>query len=74
MGTKTKVQLEQEIAELKAHMDEQGKAENNAKAAKEMYGLYESYTKAGFSTEQAWELMRILVLNGTKPRGLFGNL
>ena len=43
MGNKTKVQLEQEIAELRVQVKEQGRIERNDEAAKELHNLYESY-------------------------------
>lgn len=72
---KTKVELEQEIKVLrdqlstaKGEMETASRVEAKDKAATELYEQYESFVKAGFSEEQAWELTRILVDNSTTPK------
>lgn len=74
MGTKTKAQLEHEIAELKVRVKEQDRTEANDAAAKQLFDVFRAYCDAGFDADQAWELVKILMLNGTKPRGLFGGV
>ena len=37
----------------------------------ELHEMYESYVKAGFTEEQAWELTKIIINNSTMKRGLF---
>ena len=78
MATKTKVQLEQKIKDsrnqidsLKSELEKANRVETKDNAAQELYELYESYNKAGFTEEQAWELTKIIVNNGTVKRGLF---
>lgn len=78
MATKTKAQLEQEIKDrhneinsLKSELEKANCVETKDNAAQELYELYESYNKAGFTEEQAWELTKIIVNNGTAKRSLF---
>lgn len=58
MSNKTKAQLEAEIAELRLQLDSQTKAEKYDDAAVDIYNMYQSFIKAGFSKEQAWELVK----------------
>ena len=46
------------------------KEEKVDEAAQELHNMYESHIRAGFSEEQAWELVRIFFTNTTK-RTLF---
>lgn len=78
MATKTKAQLEQEIEDsrnqidsLKSELEKANRVETKDNAAQEPYELNESYIKVGFTEEQAWELTKIIVNNGTAKRGLF---
>lgn len=78
MAIKTKAQLEQEIEDsrnqidsLKSELEKANRVETKDNAAQELYELYESYNKAGFTEEQAWELTKIIVNNGTAKRDLF---
>lgn len=78
MASKTKAQLEQEIKNsreqiecLKLELEKANRVETKNDAAQELYEMYEAYTKAGFTEEQAWELMKIIVNKGTTKRGLF---
>lgn len=78
MASKTKAQLEQEIKNsreqiecLKLELEKANRVETKNDAAQELYEMYEAYTKAGFTEEQARELMKIIVNNGTTKRGLF---
>lgn len=75
---KTKAQLVQEIernkaqiCELKHELETANRIENKDKAATELHEMYESYIKAGFSDEQAWEITKIIINNSTTKRGLF---
>lgn len=75
---KTKAQLEQaienskkDIASAQKEMEAADRKENMDKAAKELYDQFKSFKDAGFSADQAWELTRIIVSNGTKPKSLF---
>lgn len=72
---KTKAELEQEIKALhdqlstaKGEMETASRVEAKDKAATELYEPYESFVKAGFSEEQAWELTLTLVNNSTMPK------
>ena len=77
MASETKAQLEQEIKNsreqiecLKLELEKANRVETKNDAAQELYEMYEAYTEAGFTEEQAWELMKIIVNNGTTKRGL----
>jgi len=81
MAKEKKKQLTQQISELHKKQTEEMrtleeqreqaiKAEKHDEAAQELHNLYDSYIRAGFSEEQAWELTKIIVSNGTK-RTLF---
>ena len=78
MASGTKAQLEQEIKNsreqiecLKLELEKANRVETKNDAAQELHEMYEAYTEAGFTEEQAWELMKIIVNNGTTKRGLF---
>lgn len=60
MATKTKAELEQEIANnhnqiaaLKQELEKVNRIENKNQSATELYEMYQSYVTAGFSQEQA---------------------
>lgn len=49
--------------------EEREKALNEEKfdeAAEELHNMYNSYVKAGFTEEQAWELVKIIMSNSTR--------
>ena len=71
MSNKTKAQLEAEIAELRLQLDSQTKAEKYDDAAVDIYNMYQSFIKAGFSKEQAWELVKTITNNGTTRKSIF---
>lgn len=77
MANKTKAELEQEIESnrtyiqsLKCELEKANRVETKDNAAKELYEMYESYVKAGFTAEQAWELTKIIINNTAAKRGL----
>lgn len=77
MSTKTKAELEREIRDsrcqiesLKCELEQANRVENNDKSATQLYEIYESHIKAGFTNEQAWELTKIMVNYATMNRGL----
>jgi hypothetical protein len=77
MATKTKAELEQEIESnrtqiqsLKAELEKANRVETKDNAATELYEMYESYVKAGFTDEQTWKLTKIIINNTTMKRGL----
>lgn len=77
MAIKTNAELEKEICDnqneirlLKHELEKANRVEVKDNAATEMYEMYESYVKAGFAAEQAWELTKIIIDNSTVKRGL----
>lgn len=71
MANKTKTELEAEIKLLKDELNAQSKKEQFDKAAMEVRESYDSFVKAGFSEEQAWEITRTLINNGTSKKSIF---
>lgn len=74
---KTKAELEKEIADsrnqitaLKAELEKVNRVESKNNSANELYEMYQSFITAGFTDEQAWELTKIIIDNGTTKRGL----
>jgi DNA-binding protein H-NS len=64
-----KKQIE-EMRKLEEQREQALKAEKYDESAEEVYNLYQSYIKSGFTAEQAWELVKITITNVTK-RSLF---
>lgn len=60
----------EEMKSLEAQREEALKKEKFDEAAVELHDMYNSYVKAGFTEEQSWELVKIIITNGTK-KGLF---
>jgi len=60
----------EEMRQLEQEREEALKTEKYDEGATELKNLYDSYVRAGFTEEQAWELVTIMVSNGTK-RTLF---
>lgn len=60
----------EEMRKLEQEREEALKAKKYDEGATELKNLYDSYVRAGFTEEQAWELVTIMVSNGTK-RTLF---
>lgn len=56
----------EEMRSLEEQREQALKEEKYDESATELHNLYESYVKAGFTEEQAWELVTILFTNGTK--------
>ena len=76
---KTKAELEKEIADsrnqiesLKCELEKTNRVESKNESASELYEMYQSFITAGFNKEQAWELTKIIIDNGTTKRGLLG--
>lgn len=65
---KTKAELEAEIKDPKAQLDAKSAEEKYDDCAKDLHNMYISYIKAGFTEEQAWELTKTIVTNGTAPK------
>lgn len=60
----------EEMRQLEQEREEALKTEKYDEGATELKNLYDSYVRAGFTEEQAWELVTIIVSDGTK-RTLF---
>lgn len=60
----------EEMMSLEAQREEALKVEKFDEAATELHNMYNSYVKAGFTEEQSWELVKIIIINSTK-KGLF---
>lgn len=60
----------EEMRSLEEQREQALKEEKYDESATELFNVYNSYIKAGFTEEQAWELVTILFTNGTK-RTLF---
>ena len=59
----------QQTEEIKQLEEEREKALNEEKfdeAAEELHNMYNSYVKAGFTEDQAWELVKIIMSNSTR--------
>lgn len=61
---------EEEMRNLEEQREQALKEEKYDEAAQELHRMYTSYINAGFTEEQAWELVRIITTNSTK-RTLF---
>lgn len=66
MDNKNIETLEREIMKTKKELEEAHRIEEKDKCAKEIREQYDSFVKAGFTEEQAWELTYTLFYNGTK--------
>lgn len=59
-----------EIEKIKAEAQEESDRLDMVKTSESTWNLYQSYIKAGFTDEQAWQLVQIVLINATK-RTLF---
>lgn len=60
----------EEMRSLEEQREQALKDEKYDESATELFNVYRSYIKAGFTEEQAWELVTIQITNATK-RTLF---
>lgn len=60
----------EETRSLEEQREQAIKDEKYDESAKELFNIYQSYIKAGFTEEQAWTLVTIQITNATK-RTLF---
>lgn len=60
----------EEMRSLEEQREQAPKEEKYDESATELFNIYKSYIKAGFTEEQAWELVTIQLTNATK-RTLF---
>lgn len=60
----------EEMRSLEEQREQALKDEKYDESATELFNIYKSYIKAGFTEEQAWELVTIQLTNATK-RTLF---
>jgi hypothetical protein len=66
--SKTKSELVAEIEELKKQLDKKKEEEKYDDIATDMRNMYNSFVYAGFTEDQAWELVRTVFENGTKQK------
>ena len=59
MATKTRAELESEIKALRQQIDNQARDEQFDKSARDIKAVYDSFIRAGFTEEQAWEIVKI---------------
>lgn len=59
MATKTRAELESEIEALRQQIDNQARDEQFDKSAQDIKAVYDSFIRAGFTEEQAWEIVKI---------------
>lgn len=59
-----------EVERIKAEAQEESDRLDREKAAQATHDIYQSYITAGFTEEQAWTLVQIVMSNATK-RTLF---
>ena len=64
--SKTKSELVAEIEELKKQLDKKKEEEKYDDMTTDIRNLYNSFINAGFTEDQAWELVRTVFENGTK--------
>lgn len=57
---------EEEISRMVEEVQADADRGQNRKCAAGLYDVYQAYIEVGFTKEEAWELIRILVSNGTK--------
>jgi DNA-binding protein H-NS len=60
-----KKQIE-EMKNLEEQREQALNEEKHDETAEDTYNLYQSYIKAGFTEEQAWEIVTIILTNATK--------
>lgn len=60
----------EEMRSLEEQREQAIKDEKYDESAKELFNIYQSYIKAGFTEEQAWKLTEIVFTNSTK-KGIF---
>lgn len=60
----------EEMKALEEQREQALKEEQYDETANQLFAIYQSYIKAGFTEEQAWELVTIQLTNATK-RTLF---
>ena len=60
----------EEMRSLEEQREQALKEEKYDESATELFNIYKSFIKAGFTEEQAWELVTIQLTNATK-RTLF---
>ena len=56
----------EEMRSLEEQREQAIKDEKYDEFAKELFNIYQSYIKAGFTEEQAWTLVTIQITNATK--------
>ena len=64
----TKTQLEDEIQNLKKQIRDVEKCEQHYQAAADIRDVYDSFVEVGFTEDQAWEIVKIIINNGIVPK------
>ena len=66
MASERQVDIERKIKELRIESQAIAKEEMYDEMATQLHNMYVSFTKAGFTQEQAWELTKTLIKNQVK--------
>ena len=61
MATNARAELEIEIKALRQQIDKQARDEQLDKTAQDIKAVYDSFIRAGFTEEQAWEIIKIQI-------------
>ncbi len=64
---KTSIALEAEIAELKHQLADRKTSDAFDKAAGDVRKMYDAFINAGFTEEQAWEILTIQLKGAAQP-------
>lgn len=79
MKTKTRQELQEEIKnnlavidDLKSQVSRLEKYQKYDDMADEIFAVKDSFVRAGFTEEQAFDLVKISIDNATKPKSLIG--
>lgn len=59
MATETREEMERKIKALRNDIEIATRNEQFDKSAQEIKAVYDSFVKAGFTEEQAWEIIKI---------------
>ena len=68
MNSITKYQLKDEIKNLENELKLAEKNEHYHQTAADIRNTYNAFVDAGFTEDQAWEIIKIIINNGTMPK------